>query len=145
MSPFGSALGKSAGMRKVRPRRRTEDERGAGCGDPTTIRRFFMSSDRVYVILSLLAAIAACAAGPSPADNYWRSASGSRADFASDHQSCGAAATRRVPTPRADQVAGGAVAPENRLDRPPRPWVSAEADRAYMDCMAERGWTLARR
>jgi hypothetical protein len=104
-----------------------------------------MSSHRAFVVLPLLAAIAACAANPSAADSYWRSSAGSRADFATDNQSCGAAATRRVPTPRADQLAGGAVAPDNRIDRPPRPWVSAEAERAYMDCMAERGWTLARR
>jgi hypothetical protein len=104
-----------------------------------------MSSRRIFAVLPLLAAIAACASGPSASDDYWRSTAGSRADFASDNQSCGAAATRRVPTPRADQVAGGAVAPENRIDRPPRPWVSAVAERAYMDCMAERGWTPARR
>jgi hypothetical protein len=28
------------------------------------------------------------------------------------------------------------------MDLPPRPWTHAVAERAYMDCMAERGWRV---
>jgi hypothetical protein len=35
--------------------------------------------------------------------------------------------------------------PANRMDAPPRTWTNAVAERAYMDCMADRGWTPARR
>jgi hypothetical protein len=67
------------------------------------------------------------------------------ADFASDNDSCGARASRMMPTPRADQIPGGATAPRNRMDQPPRPWTSAVAEEAYMGCMAERGWRVVGR
>ena len=97
--------------------------------------------------LALLAAactLLACASAPSPTDNYWRNSAASRADFATDNQSCGARASRVVPTPRADQLPGGVTAPNNRIDQPPKRWTSAVADKAYMDCMAEQGWRPAR-
>src|SRR5436853_1220370 len=104
-----------------------------------------MTPHRLFLIVPPVALLAACATDPSPSDNYWRSSAAARSDFATDNQDCGAAATRKVPTPRADQVAGGVVVPENRIDQPPRHWASAVAEDAYMDCMRAAGWTLARR
>lgn len=97
-----------------------------------------MASSRLIAILFLLALAAACAT--TRADPYWRNTGATRADFTLDNQSCGARATRMKPTPRADQLAGGATVPNNRIDRPPQRWASAVAENAYMDCMAERGW-----
>jgi uncharacterized lipoprotein YajG len=93
-------------------------------------------------ILLLGLAAAACAAGPS---TYWQKTGANSADFASDNESCAAVASRVKPTPRADQHASSVVAPNNRMDQPPRPWVSAVAEHAYMECMAERGWQVAGR
>jgi hypothetical protein len=89
--------------------------------------------------------LGACASGTPESDAYWRSTAAQRSDFATDNAGCSARASRVVPQPRADQMAGGATIPDNRIDRPPRHWVSAVAEGAYMDCMAERGWHLAQR
>lgn len=93
--------------------------------------------------LALLLAAAACASEPSTRV-YWDKPGGSKNDFAMANQHCGAAASRATPTPRADQLEGGVVAPDNRIDRPPRPFVSAVAEHAYMGCMAAEGWRPVR-
>ncbi len=99
--------------------------------------------DRI-ILLAALVVIAACASTGTPA--YWTSLQGrGAADFALDNERCGAAATRVAPTPRADQLPGGIVAPDNRMDRPPQHWANGVADHAYMDCMAGQGWRVARR
>jgi hypothetical protein len=101
---------------------------------------------RISVLAAPLAIAAACASTPpSPSNDYWRHAAGTRADFATDNQSCGARASRVVPQPRADQLVGGATIPNNRIDQPPRRWTHAVAENAYMDCMAEQGWRLVQR
>ena len=89
--------------------------------------------------------LAACASTDPQSNDYWHHSAGDRAAFATDNQGCSAAATRAKPTPRADQVPGGATIADNRIDRPPKRWVSAVAEGAYMDCMAERGWRLVQR
>ncbi len=83
--------------------------------------------------------VGACASAPAPRA-YWDKPGGTPADFDGANQRCGAAATRATPTPRADQIEGGNVPPANRIDRPPRPFVSAVAEHAYYDCMAHEGW-----
>lgn len=88
-------------------------------------------------------AIAGCATPGS--DTHWRKAGATPSDFATDNQGCAARATRMVPTPRPDQPPGGVAVPDNRMDQPPRPWTSAVAEGAYMECMAGRGWRVARR
>ena len=96
--------------------------------------------------LSLLVAVALAACAAAPVDSHWvKAGGGTSADFASDNDSCGARASRMTPTPRADQIAGGASAPRNRMDTPPRPWTNAVAERDYMECMAERGWRVVQR
>ena len=88
--------------------------------------------------------LAACAGGPAAdtsANHYWRHSAGSRVDFAADNQTCASRASRVSPAGRADSVAGGAAIPQNRIDRPPEKWVNAVAERAYMDCMRDLGWT----
>ena len=89
--------------------------------------------------------LAACASTTPSSDVYWRSSASQRADFASDNMSCSARATRVVPQPRADLLPGGATIVDNRIDRPPKRWVSSVAEGAYMDCMAEQGWHLVQR
>lgn len=93
-----------------------------------------------WVWLPAFALAASCATPGSNA--HWEKAGATPADFSGDNESCGARASRMIPTPRADQLPGGATAPRNRMDTPPRPWTSAVAENAYMDCMAERGWRV---
>lgn len=95
-------------------------------------------------VIAAAALLAAACATPG-AQTHWRKAGATNADFATDNQSCGARATRVKPTARPDQLPGGATAPENRMDQPPRPWTNAVAEGAYMDCMAERGWRVVQR
>jgi hypothetical protein len=90
-----------------------------------------------FLLLCMFAA--ACATRPQA---HWEKPGATSADFAADNDSCGARASRVMPTPRADQLPGGAAVPSNRMDLPPRPWTHAVAERAYMDCMAERGWRV---
>ncbi|HYC37267.1 MAG TPA: hypothetical protein VEC19_12645 [Usitatibacter sp.] len=93
----------------------------------------------------VLATLSACASSP-PAEPYWRHmGSASATEFPIDNQGCAARASRMAPTGRADLLTSGATVPNNRIDRPPERWVSSVADRAYMDCMRERGWVAARR
>ena len=94
-------------------------------------------------LLAIGVLAAACATPPDR--SHWEKAGATSADFASDNDSCGARASRMMPTPRADQIPGGATAPRNRMDQPPRPWTSAVAEEAYMGCMAERGWRVVGR
>ena len=95
-----------------------------------------MGSDR-WIFAACL--FGASASAPAP-QAYWDKPGGTAADFATANDHCGAAASRATPTPRADQLEGGNVPPANRIDRPPRPFVSAVAERAYYDCMAREGW-----
>jgi len=95
---------------------------------------------RSTLFIALL--VAGCAGNPSQPQRYWDKPGGTGADFATANQHCGAAASRATPTARADQIEGGVVAPGNAPDRPPRPWVSAVAERAYYDCMAKEGWRV---
>lgn len=93
----------------------------------------------------LLSGVLAVACATTGSDAHWVKQGGTSADFASDNESCGARASRMTPPPRADQLPGGAVPPRNRMDAPPRPWVSAVAERDYMECMNERGWRVVQR
>ena len=95
-------------------------------------------------LILVASVVAACAAEPA-SRAYWEKPGGTRSDFATANQHCGAAASRATPTPRPDQREGGVVAPDNRPDRPPRPFVSAVAEHAYFDCMAKEGWHARRR
>lgn len=100
---------------------------------------------RPFPLLAFAAIVAACAADPAQPRSYWQKPGGSNADFAMANQHCGAAASRATPTPRADQLESGTVAPNNAPDRPPRPWMSAVGEKAYYDCMGKEGWTVTPR
>jgi hypothetical protein len=93
----------------------------------------------------LLSGVLAVACATTASNAHWEKPGAGSADFATDNDSCGARASRMTPAPRADQLAGGAVAPSNRMDAPPRPWVHAVAESAYMGCMSERGWRVVQR
>jgi hypothetical protein len=97
---------------------------------------------RLTYLAMLLPGFVLIACASTPHNAHWEKAGATSADFAADNQSCGARASRMKPTPRPDQVPGGAVAPNNRMDAPPRPWTSAVAEAAYMECMRERGWRV---
>ena len=105
-----------------------------------------MTRTTCVLLLAPLTLATACAT-PDSGGPHWERSTGSpsAAQFALDNEHCGAAATRVAPTPRADQLPGGAVAPANRIDRPPRPWANGVAERAYLDCMAREGWRVVRR
>jgi hypothetical protein len=98
---------------------------------------------RALLVAAIASLVAACAAAPAPRA-YWDNPGGTASDFAMANPHCGAAASRATPTPRPDQREGGVVAPDNSVDRPPRPFVSAVAGRAYFDCMAKEGWRPVR-
>lgn len=100
----------------------------------------------IELILSATLTVLAACAGTQPAA-YWERTEGdaSASRFALDNEHCGAAATRVTPTPPAARLPGGAAVPQNRIDRPPRPWANGIAERAYMDCMAGEGWRVAPR
>jgi hypothetical protein len=100
---------------------------------------------RPFPLLVFAAIVAACASDPAAPRTYWHKPGGSNTDFSMANQHCGAAASRATPTPRADQLESGVVAPNNAPDRPPRPWVSAVAEKAYYDCMAKEGWSVTPR
>jgi hypothetical protein len=100
---------------------------------------------KVIHSMILLSGVLAVACATAASDTHWEKRGASSADFATDNEDCGARASRMTPTPRADQLAGGATAPNNRMDAPPRPWVSAVAESAYMGCMSERGWRVVPR
>jgi hypothetical protein len=101
-----------------------------------------MKTCNIAFLLSA-ALIGACA---TPAAYvHWEKPGGTSADFGTDDESCSARATRMTPTPRANELAGGATPSNNRMDAPPRTWTSAIAESAYMDCMAERGWRVVQR
>jgi hypothetical protein len=97
---------------------------------------------KVVHSLIALSGVVAVACATAASHSHWEGPGASSADFAADNESCGARASRMTPTPRPDQPAGGMTAPNNRMDAPPRPWVSAVAERAYMECMSERGWRV---
>jgi hypothetical protein len=100
-----------------------------------------MISRRTLLLAGLVAA--ACAAPAQRA--HWDKPGAGSSDFAMANEHCGAAASRVKPQARPDLRQGGIVVPQNRPDRPPRPFVSAVAERAYMDCMADEGWRVVSR
>jgi hypothetical protein len=97
-----------------------------------------------FAPLAAIPFLAACASAPAPSSPWWEKPGGTRTDFAMANEHCAGAASRATPTPRADMIEGGIVVPNNSIDRPPRPYVSSVAERAYMDCMAKEGWRPAR-
>jgi|SRR3954462_10200072 hypothetical protein len=94
---------------------------------------------RSSLALMLACAATACATGPA---SHWEKEGGTDTDFQADNERCGAVSSRMAPTPRPDQAPAGNVAPKNRMDAPPRIDANPVRHRAYMDCMAERGWRV---
>ena len=97
------------------------------------------------VPFALVAAVAVAAEPSQHANVRWDKQGANGADFSSDNESCSARATRMEPTPQADQAPGGVAVPNSRMEQPPRVWTHPVAEKAYMDCMAERGWRLVPR
>jgi len=96
-----------------------------------------MKAPGMMAVLACLAA--ACATGPSA---HWEKEGATDADFQADNERCGAVSSRMAPTARPDQPPAGNVAPKNRMDAPPRIDANPVRHRAYMDCMADRGWRV---
>jgi hypothetical protein len=92
---------------------------------------------RCIVVLSL--ATAACASRPTA---RWQKEGGTDSGFDADNERCGAVSSRMAPTARPDQPPAGNVAPRNRMDAPPRVDANPVRQRAYMDCMSDRGWRV---
>ncbi len=86
-------------------------------------------------ILALVAPailISACASAPSSHSSAdWRPTTTGTDQFPGDNLACSARATR---------LGNGAVAPDNRLDRPMQRWSNPVAQEVYEACMSERGW-----
>ncbi len=85
--------------------------------------------------------IAACASTGQPSSGplvassttYWSGASTSATEFRRDNVLCSARASK----------AANVAAPDNRFDRPPQRWSSAEAQQVYDSCMLDQGWRAA--
>jgi hypothetical protein len=90
--------------------------------------------NRFLLLPALLAA--ACATGPG--EPYWRKPGADSNDFSADNQTCAAHASRASPDN--SRRGSGVYIPDNRMENPPRPFTNPGAQRAYMDCMSERGW-----
>jgi hypothetical protein len=91
---------------------------------------------KLFRVLCCSLLLAACASGPG--EPYWRKPGATSSDFTSDNQTCSARASRASPD--SGRRGSGVYVPDNRMETPPRPWTNPGAQRAYMECMAERGW-----
>jgi hypothetical protein len=96
-----------------------------------------MNLVRLSLTFALLAG--ACATAPT---SHWEKPGGNEDMFQDDNERCGAVASRVAPTARPDQPTASNVAPKNRMDMPPRIEANPNRQRAYMDCMADRGWRV---
>ena len=112
------------------------------CWERST-RRACRSAGSAATFACVAALAAGCASTPTPSTAHWeKPGGGTQAEFVSDNDSCGAVASRKTATPRADQPPGAAVAPRNRMDSPPRIDANPMYQNAYMGCMADRGWRV---
>jgi hypothetical protein len=94
-----------------------------------------------YAPILTMIILAACATD-GPKQRWDKDGGGTSSGFASDNDSCGAEASRRAPSAIADQSPAPAVAPRNTMNTPPRQDTNPVRQRAYMECMADRGWRV---
>ena len=96
-------------------------------------------------------ALAACANTHEPTrvaaagSTHWEKSSANEADFTMDNESCGAQASRKIPTGAANEPPASVVPPKNRMDAPPRVSVNPVYDHEYMGCMSQHGWQVVSR
>ncbi|HTS86397.1 MAG TPA: hypothetical protein VMG61_14920 [Usitatibacter sp.] len=98
---------------------------------------------RSFAAAFVTLALTACATGSANTSRWeMEGGGGTPSAFLSDNDSCGAEASRRAPTVLADQSPASVVAPRNTMNTPPRQDANPIRQRAYMDCMAARGWRV---
>ena len=95
---------------------------------------------RVVVTIALVGGVGACATAPTA---HWEKPGASEPVFQADNERCGAVASRVGSACSANPSSCGASAPPNRMDRPPHVDANPVWQRAYMECMADRGWRVA--
>ena len=104
-----------------------------------------------FLPFACVLALAACASPHEPTryaaagSTHWEKAYATQADFSMDNETCGAAASRKVPVGPANQPPAAMVPPENRMDAPPRISANPVYDHEYMSCMSQHGWQVVSR
>ena len=96
-----------------------------------------MKTTPIAVSAALLLVTGCAATTATPSTDYWRHTAGAQVSFETDHRTC-VSRTSRVVTP----IGAG---PANRVDRPLQRWENPAAERPYMDCMRDLGWSPAAR
>lgn len=97
------------------------------------------TASAVLMILSL-SGLCACA---TTSIAHWEKPGGNESVFQADNETCGAVASRVGSSCGAGSGSCGSSIPPNHMDRPPHVDTNAVWQRAYMGCMADRGWRVA--
>ena len=101
-----------------------------------------MSTARTAAMMTVLALSGICACA-TPSTAHWEKAGGNESAFQADNERCGAVASRVGSACSATPSSCGASIPPNHMDRPPHMDANPVWQRAYMECMAGRGWRVA--
>lgn len=101
-----------------------------------------MSNAMVKTMLMALSLSGLCACATA-STAHWEKPGGSEPGFQADNERCGAVASRVGSACGAGPASCAASAPPNRMDRPPHVDTNAVWQRAFMECMADRGWRVA--
>lgn len=101
-----------------------------------------LAASHIVVSIVLLSGAYACA---SASTAHWEKAGGGDEHaFQADNDRCGAVASRVSSSACPGGLSAcGASAPHNRMDAPPHVDANPIFQRAYMECMADRGWRVA--
>ena len=100
-----------------------------------------LAASRVAISLVLAVGISACATGPTA---HWEKQGGDEPSFRADNERCGEVASRVGSACSAAPGSCGTTAPPNHMNRPPHMDANPVWQRAFMECMAGRGWRVAK-
>ena len=101
-----------------------------------------MSRARAAAMLTVLSLGGLCACATT-STAHWEKPGGTEPAFQADNETCGAVASRVGSSCGAGPSSCGSSVPPNHMDRPPHVDTNAVWQRAYMECMAGRGWRVA--
>lgn len=98
------------------------------------------ATSRVALAMLLTLALGGCATGPTA---HWEKQGGDERSFQADNERCGEVASRAGSACSASPGSCGTTAPPNHMNRPPHMDANPIWQRAFMECMAGRGWRVA--